>query len=114
MATSVPAARAGRLLLRRCRNCGRPHYCPRPTCPFCMSEDTEWLEASGPGEDYSRSVQRRADPSCAVAFIAHAEGPTIMTALVDCDLAATAVGQPVTPGFEQRDGRPLPVFSPAD
>ena len=77
------AARAGRLLLKLCRACGKSHYYPRPLCPFCMSSDTEWREASGKGSIYSWSVERRATPPYAIAFVALAEGPTLLTNIVD-------------------------------
>ena len=107
------AAREGRLLLKRCRGCGKTHYYPRPICPFCMSADTEWREASGAGTIYSWSVERRATPSYAIAFVALPEGPTILTAIVDVDLDTIAIGQKVKLGFETREGQPVPVFSPA-
>lgn len=106
------AVAEGRLLLKRCRDCNRTHYYPRPLCPFCMSEKTEWREASGAGEVYSWSVQRRADPPYVIAFVTLAEGPTIMTAIVDADPDSIAIGQAVTLAFETRDGRPVPVFRP--
>ena len=37
------AAKQGRLLLRRCMACGEVHFYPRTICPFCFSDDTEWL-----------------------------------------------------------------------
>ena len=42
------AAREGRLLVRQCKSCGKPHWYPRTLCPFCMG-DTEWKTASGQG-----------------------------------------------------------------
>lgn len=107
------AARDGRLLLKRCGDCERSYYYPRPICPFCQSSNTEWLEASGTGTVYSWSVQRRPEPAYAIAFVTLAEGPTLMTALVDCDLDAIAIGQAVALRFEQRDGEPVPVFTPS-
>ena len=107
------AARAGRLLLKLCRACGKSHYYPRPLCPFCMSSDTEWREASGKGSIYSWSVERRATPPYAIAFVALAEGPTLLTNIVDCNLDALAIGQQVTLAFETRDEQPVPVFRPA-
>lgn len=107
------AARAGRLLLKLCRACGKSHYYPRPLCPFCMSSDTEWREASGQGSIYSWSVERRATPPYAIAFVALAEGPTLLTNIVDCNLDALAIGQQVTLAFETRDEQPVPVFRPA-
>ena len=104
------AAREGKLLLKHCRACGKTHYYPRPICPFCMSDNTEWLEASGNGIIYSWSVERRATPPYAMAFVTLAEGPTIMTNIVECDLNGLAIGQKVTLCFETREDQPTPVF----
>ena len=38
------AAKEGRFLIRRCTNCGKPHWYPRPLCPFCFGA-TEWEPA---------------------------------------------------------------------
>lgn len=108
------AAREGRLLLKKCRDCGRTHYYPRALCPFCLSDQGEWIEASGEGVIYSWSVERRAQPPYAIAFVTLAEGPTLMTNIVDCAFDSLAIGQRVTLGFEERDGVPAPVFRPAD
>lgn len=107
------AARDGRLLLKRCQDCGKLHYYPRAHCPFCLSDRCEWVEASGAGTIYSWSVERRAQPPYAIAFVTLAEGPTLLTNIVDCDLDGLAIGQPVTLRFEERDGAPTPVFRPA-
>jgi uncharacterized protein len=107
------AAREGRLLLKHCRACDRTHYYPRPLCPFCMSDDTEWREASGAGTVYSWSVERRAQPPYVIAFVTLAEGPTLLTNLVDCDPDGVAIGQAVTLAFETREEQPVPVFRPA-
>ncbi|HEY4908260.1 MAG TPA: zinc ribbon domain-containing protein, partial [Methylomirabilota bacterium] len=29
------AAAAGRLLIGKCKTCGKPHYYPRAICPLC-------------------------------------------------------------------------------
>lgn len=55
------AARAGRLLIRRCRDCGRFHFYPRPFCPVCWSTNVEWVEAGGGATLYTWSVVRRND-----------------------------------------------------
>ena len=107
------AAENGKLLLKQCHDCHKVHYYPRPLCPFCMSDNTTWLEASGVGTIYSWSVQRRPEPAFAIAFVTLAEGPTILTNIVDTDLNTIAIGQSVTLKFETRDERPVPVFSPA-
>lgn len=106
------AAREGRLLLKRCRACDKTHYYPRAQCPFCLADEGEWIEASGAGTIYSWSVERRAQPPYAIAFVTLAEGPTLMTNIVDCDLDGLAVGQRVRLVFDTRDGQPVPVFRP--
>ncbi len=107
------AANEGRLLVRTCRGCGRAHHYPRSICPFCFSEDTQWTQASGEGVIYSFSVMRRADPPYALAFVKLAEGPTMMTNIVDCDLESLSIGQRVHVVFQPTDtGYSVPVFTP--
>lgn len=107
------AARAGRLLIKHCGGCNKSHYYPRPLCPFCMSSDTQWRETSGEGTIYSWSVERRATPPYAIAFVTLAEGPTLLTNVIDCDLDSLAIGQRVKLAFETREDQPVPVFRPA-
>ena len=105
------AAADGKLLLKRCCDCGETHYYPRPICPFCMSDNTEWLEASGNGKIYSWSVQRRPEPAFVIAFVTLDEGPTILTNLVDTDFDDIEIGQAVALKFEVRDEQAVPVFT---
>ena len=108
------AAAAGRLLLKRCEACGEPHYYPRPICPFCGSDRTTWLEASGRGTIYSYSVFRRAPVPYAIAYVTLEEGPTMMTNIVDADLDAIRIGQRVRVRFTPTEGGPpVPTFAPA-
>ena len=106
------AAENGKLFLKQCNDCDKVHYYPRPICPFCMSDNTTWREASGNGTIYSWSVQRRPEPAFAIAFVTLEEGPTILTNIVDTDLDQIAIGQSVKLKFETRDEQPVPVFSP--
>src|SRR5262249_56785232 len=78
------AAAQGRFLIKRCTACDEPHWYPRALCPFCGSERTEWMEASGHGTIYAYSVFRRAQIPYAIAYVTLAEGPTMMTNIVDC------------------------------
>jgi uncharacterized OB-fold protein len=108
------AAAAGRLLLKRCEACGEPHYYPRAICPFCGSDRTTWLEASGGGAIYSYSVFRRAPVPYAIAYVTLDEGPTMMTNIVEADLDALRIGQRVRVRFTPTDGGPpVPTFAPA-
>jgi hypothetical protein len=109
------AATQGTLLVKRCTACGEPHWYPRALCPFCGSDRTEWTPASGRGTIYSYSVFRRAPIPYAIAYVTLAEGPTMMTNIVDCDLDAIRIGQAVQVRFKPtEDGAPpVPMFSPA-
>ncbi len=109
------ATRDGVLKLRRCTACARPHWYPRPVCPFC-SGDTEWVDAKGTGTIYSLSVTRRAGPiAYALAYVTLDEGVTMMSNLVDCDLDALHIGQRVKVCFKPAEGGEMvPMFTPAD
>ena len=109
------AAAQGRFLIRRCTACGKAHWYPRKTCPFCWGEKTEWVEASGRGTIYSYSVMRRAAEPYVVAYVTLAEGPTMLTNLVDCDFDALAIGQEVRLKFSPSEGGPpVPTFTIAE
>ena len=108
------AARQGRLLVRTCTDCRRPHWYPRAICPHCLSDRTGWTEASGQGEIYSYSVMRRAPEPYAIAYVRLAEGTTMMTNIVQCDFDALKVGQKVKLVFiASEEGTPVPMFTPA-
>lgn len=108
------AAAQGRFLLRRCRQCGKTHWYPRAVCPFCGSHPTEWVEGSGRGTIYAFSVMRRVPEPFALAYVTLAEGPTMLTNIVDCDFDALEIGQPVEVVFKPSDGGPpVPMFRPA-
>ena len=108
------AAGQGKLLYKKCAGCGEPHFYPRPHCPFCFSDQVEWQEASGRGTVYTYSVMRRAPVPYAIAYVTLAEGPTMMTNIVDCDLNSIHIGQPVRLVFRPSEGGPpVPMFTPA-
>jgi len=127
------AAAAGRLLLRRCRaeGCGAAHHYPREFCPRCWSEDVVWERASGRATLYTWSVVHRNDlppfgervPYVA-AVVELAEGPRMMTQIVDCPAAGLRIGMALRVAF--RDIGPgeatsgagtdvvIPVFRPEE
>ncbi|WP_050502768.1 Zn-ribbon domain-containing OB-fold protein [Streptomyces monomycini] len=118
------AAAQGRLLLRRCRadGCGAVHHYPREFCPRCWSEEVEWEEASGRATLYTWSVVHRNDlppfgervPYVA-AVVDLAEGPRMMTEVVDCPEADLRIGMALRVCFRTADasGIAVPVFRPA-
>jgi uncharacterized protein len=108
------AARAHRLVVPTCTACGRAHWYPRAVCPFCGSDKIAWRDSPGRGAIYSFSVMRRAKEPYAIAYVTLAEGPTMLTNIVDCDFDALAIGQPVSVVFQDTEnGPPVPMFRPA-
>ena len=108
------AAGEGRLMIGTCTSCGKAHWYPRSICPHCFSDQTELKEAAGTGEIYTISVMKRSKIPYAIAYVTLAEGPKMMTNLVDTDLDAIEIGQKVKVVFkETEDGPPVPMFTPA-
>ena len=109
------AAAQGKLLVKRCADCGEIHHYPRGFCPFCFSDKVTWLEARGTGKIYSYSVTRRAGPvPYCIAYVALDEGVIMMTNIVDCDLDEVRIGQAVKVTFKKSaSGVSVPMFTPA-
>ncbi|EFL23953.1 DUF35 domain-containing protein [Streptomyces himastatinicus ATCC 53653] len=115
------AAARGRLLIRRCAACGRAHHYPREFCPHCWSEDVAWEEASGAATLYTWSEVHRNDlppfgaqvPYTA-AVVDLAEGPRMMTRIVDHPAGGLRAGMPLHVTFRVLgEGAPaVPVFRP--
>jgi uncharacterized protein len=113
--------RDGKLLLKLCDGCGRSHFYPRDRCPFCWSEATRWIEASGRGRLHSYSIihQNPVPPfkdRCpyAVVLVDLDEGPRILSNWdKDISLDRLACDLPVMIAFRSfDDGLVLPVFRP--
>ncbi|MBA2947132.1 Zn-ribbon domain-containing OB-fold protein [Streptomyces himalayensis] len=116
------AAAEGRLLVRRCRACGRAHHYPREFCPHCWSEDTDWERASGRATLYTWSVVHRNDlppfgtrTPYVAAVVDLEEGPRMMTEVVDCEEGALRIGMRLEVAFRAVAGDDfvVPVFRPA-
>lgn len=107
------AADEGRLLIKRCRACGEVHHYPRDICPHCLSDDTEWVQASGQGTVYSFSTMGQGEAAYTLAYITLDEGITLMSNLVDCAPADLAIGQAVRVVFKPSEGgHHVPMFTP--
>ena len=115
------AADEGQLLIRRCGDCGHAHFYPRPFCPSCWSEQVAWERASGRATLYTWSVVHANDlppfgervPYIA-AVVDLAEGPRMMTNVVDCEPDDLAIGMALDVTFERRtDDLTVAVFRPA-
>ena len=85
------ATKEHRLLLQKCAN-GHVFYYARTHCPECLSNELQWVAASGKGKLYSYTVARRAqgpefaeDVPYIIAAITLDEGPRMTSLLVDAD-----------------------------
>ena len=108
------AAAQGKLIVRKCADCGEHHHYPRSICPHCFSANTQWVDAKGTGTIYTCSVLRRGVPvPYCIAYVTLEEGVSMMTNIVDCDLDAVRIGQKVKVVFKPTDGGPpVPMFAP--
>lgn len=115
-------ARDGKLMIQFCNQCQKSYFYPRPYCPFCMSEDTEWRQASGKATLHTYLINHRpppgfeADAPYAIAIVQLDEGPRMMTNLVDVEQTpeALTIDMPLEVAFEQANEQiTLPKFRPA-
>lgn len=112
------ACREGRLLLPRCKDCGKHFFRPEVACTHCFSLNWEWDEASGRGTLYSYSEVHRAPvPGYKTPFtfaIVHLEeGPTMFSNVVQCAPGQLQIGMPLQVVFEELTAEVmLPKFRP--
>ena len=112
----------GRLMLPRCRDCGRYHFYPRPFCPHCDGRNLEWHAASGTGTIYSFAVVAQPLEKAfadrvpyIIAIVELPEGVRMLSHIVDTDPAHVACGTKVRVEFAQTPaGVVAPLFRPAD
>ena len=114
-------ARDHRLMIQRCGACGEAYFYPRPFCPKCWSQDVSWEEASGDATLYTWSVVHVNDlppfnervPYVA-AIVDLAEGPRMMTNVVDCEFDELKVGMALRVAYRELTAEvTVPVFVPA-
>lgn len=106
------AAAEGRLLLPRCADCGRSHWYPRPFCPHCHGDALAWVPASGAARVHAASLLRHKTEPYIVAYVELAEGPILLSNLLDCDFAEVSIGQALQVVFRPApEGRMLPMFT---
>ena len=113
-------ARVGELHLQRCDACANVYFPPRPFCPACASREVSVFAASGRATLYSYVIHHRPvpgfTPPYAIAVVELAEGPRMMTNIVECPQTpeALVLDMPVEVVFEpQTDTITLPLFRPA-
>ncbi len=114
------AAKKHRLALQRCAN-GHVFYYARSHCPRCLSNQLEWVDASGKGTIYSYTVARRptseefaGDVPYIIGVIELAEGPRMTSLVVEADPDNVQIGTPVEVVFDDvNEEIALPYFRPA-
>ena len=108
------AAKAGKLLVGKCNDCGEYHFYPRLLCPHCFSDKTEWVSSKGNGVIYSHSTMRRGAPlPYTIAYVTLDEGVSMMTNIVDCNPDDLKIGDKVKVVFKPaEEGTPVPMFTP--
>jgi uncharacterized OB-fold protein len=113
-------ARVGELRLQRCESCDQAYFPPRPFCPACSSTDVKVFVASGKGTLYSYAIHHRPvpgfTPPFALAVVQLAEGPRLMSNLVDVEQTpqALTLDMALEVTFLHIDDEiALPVFRPA-
>ncbi len=114
------AAATHRLVLQRCRACGKLQYPPEVCCIHCQADDFEQAEATGRGVIYSYSIVDRplhagfVDALPYVVALVELDdqpGLRMLTNLVDVPAGTVlACGMPVEVVFEDRGGVTLPQF----
>jgi len=108
------------LVFQRCGSCRTDRFPPRAVCPVCLSSAVEWMRASGRATVYSFTVTHqnqapgwREELPYVLAVVELAEGPRLMTNLVDVAPDEVRIGMAVEIVFD--DVTPeitLPKFRP--
>ena len=113
-------AKRGELVIQRCDDCHHAYFPPRPFCPACGGRSVSDEVASGRATLYSYVINQRPhaafDGPVAVAVVELAEGPRLMTNVIDSPQTEEALqlDMELEVVFEvQNDDIALPLFRPA-
>jgi uncharacterized protein len=118
LAPFFAAAKEHRLVVQRCTGCGALRFPPRELCSGCLSTGVVWTEVSGRGEVFSYNVMHQiyhpafaSDVPYAVVVVKLAEGPKLISNIVDCSPTDIRIGMPVEVVFDAvAPGVTLPKF----
>jgi hypothetical protein len=115
------AARQHKLMLQKCKACGKFWFPPSLRCVHCLSGDYDWTEVVGTGRVFSFVTYQRlyhkgwdGENPYVVAVVELDEGPRLLSNVVGipvhrvaCDMRVKVTFDDVTPGVS------LPKFTPA-
>lgn len=105
-------------MVQRCAHCSRHQFYPRAFCTSCLSDELQWVQASGRGTIYTFTICRIApspafqgDLPYATAIVELEEGVRLLTNIVESDIARIAIGAEVSVCFQPvGDDMYLPQF----
>jgi uncharacterized OB-fold protein len=117
------SAKAGKLVMQKCKDCGSWIFCPRPICVECNSDNLDWVQVSGRGKVFSFTIIREVvgqalrgfapDIPYVTAWIDLDEGPRFCSNIIGCTVEDVKIGMNVQAVFEDAgDGIRLPKFKP--
>jgi hypothetical protein len=105
------------LRFQRCTACGRWRHVPRVLCPDCASDAWAWERSAGRGTVFTWSVTHRPmhpaflEMPYATVVVELAEGPRMLTTLIDVAPEELRAGLPVEVVFDDvTDEVTLPRF----
>lgn len=108
----------GELMIVHCDACDHAIHPPQPICPVCLSRAVTARAAEGTGTVIARTINRQAwSPDMAVPYaiaVVELDGePGVrITARVEADPEAVAIGDRLTVAFEEEKGIWFPLFRP--
>lgn len=104
---------AGRFMLQRRRGSGEYFFYPRIAAPGSGDEDVEWAAASGAGTIHAVTIVRRKppEPDYNVVLVDLAEGPRLMSRVVDCVNEDIRIGASVRARIDESDGETILIFT---
>jgi uncharacterized OB-fold protein len=112
-------AAAGKLLLQKCKSCGKLQFFPRVVCVDCFSGEIDWIQAAGTGKVHSFSWVRvprnpafkEEVPICYINVILD-EGVIMESRLIGKGIENVQLGARVKVAFQETQNPEikLPVF----
>jgi uncharacterized OB-fold protein len=110
------AARRGVLALQTCTSCGGHWFPPSATCPSCLGDSVEWVDTSGRATLWSWVVMHQPYFKAFkdltpyhVVFVKLEEGPILVSALLDIDVADFEFDMPLEVDFVAMGAEDLPM-----
>ena len=111
----------GELRLQRCVACDHVYFPPQPTCPRCRGHEIRWEALSGRAKLHTYLINHKPAPGFAddvpyaIAIVQLAEGPRMMSNIVEVDNTpeALVLDMDLEVVFVPRGDVAVPQFRPA-